>query len=120
MILDHRLDPLAQHDPEGSKQLAHSLANNMERLEFPNHTERWDASKELSHRLFEPSRERLELEDAALEPVMGRALESARMPGDGAMDRAERLEQYQDRMSEPPLPEGPRARTSRPRRSSRS
>ena len=55
--------------------------------------------QELAHRLFEPSRERLELEDAALEPVMGRALESARMPGDGAIDRAERLERYQDRMS---------------------
>ena len=99
-VLDHRLNPLAGYDPEGSRQLAHSLTDNMERLEFPTQNERWDASRELSHRLFEPSRERLELEDAALEPVMGRALASARMPGDGAVDRAERLETYQDRMSE--------------------
>ena len=112
--LDHLIDPLAEHDSHGHRQLAYSLAHNMERLTFPTGAARWETSRELAEKLFEPARERLEIEDAALEPVLREMFGRAQLENDGMINRAEGLERYQGRMAEityqPDMPPGLKAR----------
>ena len=98
--LDHLLDPLAEHDSHGHRQLAHSLTHNVDRMEFPTGAARWEAAGELAEKLFEPARDRLEIEDSALEPVLREMFGRAQLENDRMISRAEGLERYQNRMAE--------------------